>query len=127
VVAQSSEQALYGVGIHEAIKSGDMRRMKAIAKEAEQYLGEMGDIRAALEILKGEILRGGTDHPHPEPPPPPPSPGPIPLYGVIIHEAIAAGDVEKMTSLVKEAEAHVKEHGNIRAALTALRAELGKG
>jgi hypothetical protein len=47
----------YGVAIQEAIASGDLKTMKATAKEAERYLKEHGNVPAALEALKIEIAR----------------------------------------------------------------------
>ncbi len=48
---------LYGVSIHRAIASGDLAQMKNVAKEAEQYLAQAGDLPAALEALKIEIAK----------------------------------------------------------------------
>lgn len=48
------------------------------------------------------------------------------LYGVAIHEAVASGDLEKMKAVAKQAEEHVKEWGNIPAALEALKLEISK-
>ncbi len=48
---------LYGVVIHEACCCGDLERMKAVAKQAEEYLHESGDVPAALEVLKVEIAK----------------------------------------------------------------------
>lgn len=48
---------LYGVPIQQAIASGDLSQMKKLAVEAEAYLKEHGDVRAALEALKVEIAR----------------------------------------------------------------------
>lgn len=47
----------YGVAIQEAIASGDLARMTAVAREAETYLKDHGDVPAALEALKVEIAR----------------------------------------------------------------------
>jgi lipase chaperone LimK len=51
----------YGVGIREAVASGDLERMQKARDEAEQYLAQAGDLPAALEALKLEIakLEGG--------------------------------------------------------------------
>jgi hypothetical protein len=48
---------LYGVVIQEACCTGDLNRMKAVAKQAEEYLRESGDVPAALEALKIEIAK----------------------------------------------------------------------
>ena len=47
----------YGVAIHEAIASGDLNRMKAMAHEVEAWLEARGDVSAALPALKSEIAR----------------------------------------------------------------------
>ena len=49
--------APYGVAIQEAIASGDLARMQAVAKQAEEYLRETGNLPAALEALKIEIAK----------------------------------------------------------------------
>jgi hypothetical protein len=48
---------LYAVPIHHCIAKGDLGEMKALAKEAEQYLQHTGDVSAALESLKIEIAK----------------------------------------------------------------------
>ncbi|HEY6324059.1 MAG TPA: DUF1843 domain-containing protein [Thermoanaerobaculia bacterium] len=53
---------LYGVGIQEACASGDVERMKAVAKQAEEYLREAGDVSASLEALKIEIAKLEKKH-----------------------------------------------------------------
>ena len=49
--------AIYGVNIHQAIASGDKAQMQAIAEQAQTYLGETGNLSAALEVLKAEIAK----------------------------------------------------------------------
>jgi hypothetical protein len=53
----STIRPLYGVVIHDVICSGDVNRMKQVAKEAEQYLQQAGDLPAALQALKIEIAK----------------------------------------------------------------------
>jgi HPt (histidine-containing phosphotransfer) domain-containing protein len=53
---------LYGVGIQEAAASGDLERMKSVARQAEEYLRESGDVPAALEALKIEIAKLEKKH-----------------------------------------------------------------
>lgn len=48
------------------------------------------------------------------------------LYGHAIHDAIASGDLDEMRSVAQQAEEHLKETGNVAAALEALRAEIAK-
>lgn len=48
---------LYGVTIHQAVCSGDLAKMRAVAKQAEEHLLQAGNVSAALEALKVEIAR----------------------------------------------------------------------
>ncbi|WP_323117815.1 DUF1842 domain-containing protein [Burkholderia alba] len=48
---------LYGVGLQEARASGDLSRMKALARQAEQQLADHDAISAALAKLETEISR----------------------------------------------------------------------
>lgn len=41
----------YGVAIQEAINSGDQSRMEQVARDAEEYLKNAEDVRAALPDL----------------------------------------------------------------------------
>lgn len=50
----------------------------------------------------------------------------IPLYGVTIHHAIAKGDLAEMKGLVKQAEDQLAQHGDVAAALEALKVEVAK-
>lgn len=50
-------RALYACPIHEAAASGDLRKMKKIADEAQEYLRQSGDVSAALQALKIEIAK----------------------------------------------------------------------
>ena len=49
--------ALYSVGIRDAISSNDLAKMKAIAAQAEQTIKEYGDLGAALLDLKDAIAK----------------------------------------------------------------------
>jgi hypothetical protein len=48
---------LYGVTIHQAVCSGDLAKMRAVAKQAEEHLQQAGNVSAALEALKLEIAK----------------------------------------------------------------------
>ena len=50
----------------------------------------------------------------------------LPPYGVAIQRAIASGDLAQMKALAVEAERHLAEHGDVRAALEALKIEIAK-
>jgi Domain of unknown function (DUF1843) len=53
---QNPVRALYAVPIHQCIAKGDLGEMKAMVKEAEQYIG---DVSKALEALKAEVAKKG--------------------------------------------------------------------
>ncbi len=48
------------------------------------------------------------------------------LYGPPIQEAIVTGDVSRMKQLAAEAEAHLQQVGDVRAALEYLKIEIAK-
>jgi hypothetical protein len=49
----------YGVAIHEAIRSGDVERMRQVAQQSEEWLKQADQVRAALASLHAEIARAG--------------------------------------------------------------------
>ena len=49
-----------------------------------------------------------------------------PMYAVTIHHCIARGDLNEMKNLVNQAEQHLKDHGDVRASLELLKAEIVK-
>ena len=48
------------------------------------------------------------------------------LYGPMILEAAASGDLAMMKKVAQEAEEHLRKHGHVVAALEALRLEISK-
>lgn len=50
----------------------------------------------------------------------------IPPYGVAIQDAIASGDLQKMKEVARATEEYLREHGNVPAALEALKIEIAK-
>lgn len=53
----STVRVLYGPVIYDVIASGDLNRMKQVAKEAEHYLQQTGHLPAVLQALKIEIAK----------------------------------------------------------------------
>lgn len=47
----------YGVAIHNAIASGDLAKMRAVAAEAQQHLSAYGNVGAAVEVLNAAIAK----------------------------------------------------------------------
>jgi hypothetical protein len=45
----------YGVAIHEAIRTGDVARMRQVAQQSEDWLKQADEVRAALAKLHKEI------------------------------------------------------------------------
>jgi Domain of unknown function (DUF1843) len=52
-----SNVMVYGPCIQQAIAKGDLDEMRSVAKRAERYLAEHGNVPAALEVLKTEIAK----------------------------------------------------------------------
>jgi Domain of unknown function (DUF1843)/Domain of unknown function (DUF1842) len=50
----------------------------------------------------------------------------VTLYGVVIHEAQASGDLARMNAVAAQAEAHIAATPAVQSALTALKAEIAK-
>ena len=48
------------------------------------------------------------------------------LYGPMINEAAASGDLARMKDVARQAEEHLREHGHVAAALEALKLEIAK-
>lgn len=65
-MAQTGPLPPYGEAIQQAVASGDVARMRQVAKDAEAFIAQWGNIPAALEALRLEIAkaeykgRGGT-------------------------------------------------------------------
>ena len=51
---------------------------------------------------------------------------PVALYAVTIHNCAAGGNLAEMKKVAAEAEAHLKSHGDVSAALEALEIEIAK-
>jgi len=49
---------------------------------------------------------------------------PIPLYGVVIHDAICSGDVNRMKEVAQQAETYLQQAGDVPAALQHLKIEI---
>ena len=47
----------YGPAIQQAVASGNLKNMQAVAKAAERHLAEYGDVSSALEALRIEIAK----------------------------------------------------------------------
>jgi len=50
---------VYGCAIQEAIRTGDVERMRQVARQSEEWLKQTDEVRAALGKLHAEIARVG--------------------------------------------------------------------
>jgi hypothetical protein len=50
----------------------------------------------------------------------------VPPYGVAIRTAVASGDVDEMRKAQQAAEDYLRDHGDVPAALEALKIEIAK-
>lgn len=48
------------------------------------------------------------------------------LYGVVMHQAIATGNLQEMKRVAQQAEEHLKEFGDVRSSLEHLKIEIAK-
>ena len=51
---------------------------------------------------------------------------PVPPYGTAIQDAIAKGDLSQMKKVAQEAEAYLRQTGDLRSSLAALQIEIAK-
>lgn len=107
---------MYAAAVQEAAASGDLAKMKQVCQAAEAHLAEVGDVSAALQVLKVEIAKRGKTT----------APPSIKPYGVAIQQAVASGDLNQMKAICQQAEEYLKNYGDISAALQVLKAEVSK-
>lgn len=50
----------------------------------------------------------------------------IPPYGVVIQEAVASGDLARMKEAARQAEAYLRESGDVPTALEVLKLEISR-
>lgn len=48
---------LYAATMQQAAASGDLKKMKDVCNQAEEHLKNVGDVSAALQVLKVEIAK----------------------------------------------------------------------
>ncbi|WP_375415201.1 DUF1843 domain-containing protein [uncultured Bradyrhizobium sp.] len=138
---QLSESTPCGAAIRNAIVAGDIAGMKALVPEVEQFMSDHGNVSASLELLKIEIARfeaegggvaagskstvavprkvaaGGADNA---------GAGSIRPYGVAIQQAVLSGELANMKAAAGLAEEWLRNHGDVAAALQALKIEIAK-
>jgi hypothetical protein len=140
---QISEQAPCGATVRNAIVSGDLAAMKSLVPEVEKFQSDHGNVSASLELLKIEIARyeaeGGGVAAGSKGTVPTPArkvvagaadnatgPGSIRPYGVAIQQAVMSGELAKMKAAASLAQDWLNNHGDVSAALQALKLEIAK-
>jgi hypothetical protein len=110
------------VAISDALQdpNSTLEDLTALRDRARGELEQQGDLAGALEKLDSEIQsRGGYAKP---------GGGVVPLYGVVICDAIADPQttVERLTQLRDEGRRQLEESGDLGGALERLEAEIGR-
>jgi hypothetical protein len=140
---QISEQAPCGATVRNAIVSGDLAAMKSLVPEVETFQSDHGNVSASLELLKIEIARfeaegGGVSAGSKSTVETPArkvvadaantaaARGPVPPYGNAIHQAVMSGELAKMKAAASLAQNWLTTHGDVAAALQALKFEIAK-
>lgn len=103
-------RVLYGVTIHDAIKTGNKSDMQSLLSEAQKQHAELG---AAISELQRAVGGGaGTI---------------MPMYGAPIYDAIRRNDPTEMRTLLDQArQAHSQQGGDLGKAISDLEKALGK-
>lgn len=112
----------YGVAISDALSdpNSTLEDLNALRDRARQELQEQGDLPGALEKLEAEIQsRSGYGKP---------GGGVVPLYGVVIHDAISDPQttLERLTELRDQGRRQIEEQGDLPGSLQRLEDEIGR-
>jgi hypothetical protein len=113
----------YGVAISDALSdpNSTLEDLNALRDRGRQELEETGDLAGALEKLEAEIQSRGGGYAKP-------GGGVVPLYGVVIHDAISDPQttLERLTELRDQGRQQLEEQGDLAGALEKLEAEIGR-
>lgn len=107
----------YGVAISDALSdpNSTLDDLNALRDRARRELEEQGDLPGALEKLEAEIQSrsGGYGKP---------GGGVVPLYGVVIHDALADPQttLERLTELRDQGRRQLEEQGDLAGSLQRL-------
>lgn len=113
----------YGVAISDALQDPDstLENLTALRDQARRELDETGDLAGALEKLEAEIQSRGGGYAKP-------GGGVVPLYGVVIHDAISDPQttLERLTELRDQGRSQLEEQGDLSGSLERLEGEIGR-
>ena len=113
----------YGVAISDALQdpNSTLESLTALRDQGRRELEETGDLAGALEKLEAEIESRSGSYAKP-------GGGVVPLYGVVIHDALAdpQTSLERLTELRDEGRRQLEEQGDLAGSLERLEAEIGR-
>jgi Domain of unknown function (DUF1843) len=114
----------YGVAISDALQdpNSTLENLTALRDQGRSELEQSGDLAGALEKLEAEIQsRSGGGYAKP-------GGGVVPLYGVVIHDAIShpQSTLEQLTQLRDQGRRQLEEQGDLPGALERLESEIGR-
>lgn len=113
----------YGVAISDALQdpSSTLETLTALRDQGRRELEELGDLPGALEKLEAEIQSrsGGYGKP---------GGGVVPLYGVVIHDAISDPQttLERLSELRDQGRRQLEEQGDLPGSLERLESEIAR-
>lgn len=114
----------YGVAISDALQdpNSTLESLTSLRDQGRSELEQTGDLAGALEKLEAEIqARSGGGYARP-------GGGVVPLYGVVIHDAISDPQttLEQLTQLRDQGRRQLEEQGDLAGSLERLENELSR-
>ena len=113
----------YGVAISDALQdpNSTLENLTALRDQGRRELDETGDLAGALEKLEAEIQSRSGGYAQP-------GGGVVPLYGVVIHDAISDPQttLERLTELRDQGRRQLEEQGDLSGSLERLEGEIGR-
>ena len=113
----------YGVAISDALQdpNSTLEDLTALRDRARGELEQTGDLAGALDKLDSEIAARGSSYGTP-------AGGLQPLYGVVIHDALAdpQTSVERLTELRDQGRRQLEETGDLAGSLKRLEDEIAR-
>lgn len=113
----------YGVAISDALQdpNSTLESLTSLRDQGRRELEQTGDLAGALEKLEAEIQSRGGGYGKP-------GGGMVPLYGVVIHDAIADPQttLERLTELRDQGRKQLEEHGDLSGSLERLDSEIAR-
>ena len=113
----------YGVAISDALNdpNSTLEDLNALRDQGRRELEQTGDLAGALEKLEAEIESRSGSYGKP-------AGGLQPLYGVVIHDALAdpQTSLERLNELRDQGRRQLEEQGDLAGSLQKLEDEIGR-